>query len=489
MREKLFAVFMILLTLAVTFNLWFTRQSEVKIYTDLEAKTKVVLQYQKKPTSKELEEKAKVFPDGSATFYLKGSTIYRFNIQSPQNVKIKNVRFKGLKKQYFSLNEQNEYVGDMLKGGIHINWYNFIILIGLGYYLSWFLIYWRRNGFPQDEVGKPKMQNIEFLRIVFTLVILLFHIHGMFHYFSKGRYAVEFFFILSGFFFALTYDRAPTVIDFIKRKFIRFTPAIIFCSIACGISKTNIDFSTLSADWLFWSNTGLFNGDSYTIAAWYISVLFWVTLLYFYLLKNHRKETVYALIGVLTFLAYAACVRFGFGRLNGLGDKGNIGYMITLSMMRGVGGIGLGFFLAQFYMNRDQEKMRFKTWQYTIAELALLIMPCLSMFYKPMLPTNLMLLVVSYAALIYLFLIKKGHISRFFDKPIFSKLSRYTLIIYVSHQPVTIPFLEYLGVSPSLFDHKIFGIVVYIMAFCLVGAVIHHVIEIPMSRAMKKIMN
>lgn len=486
MKEKIFATITALIVLASTTGLWFCHKGKITFLTDLQPETEVLLQYRKKAESKLISVKKKSKPDGKISFEVRGRTLSYFKIDVPENTEIKNVQFRGWKKQNITLNAQNEYMGKILRNRISItDWYNLIVLGGLGYYLGWFLIHSLKYGFPKDDPKLPKMMNIEFLRIVFTFAILFLHIAGRFKYFSKGWSSIQFFFILSGFLFFLTYDKCPSICDFVKKKIIRFTPIIVFSSIISGIFKSEIDFSTLSADWFFLGNM-LMSRDSYTAAAWYISVLFWITTLYFYLLKTQRKETVYVIIAILTFFGYAAHARFGWGRLVGLGDKGNIGYLITQGAMHGVSNIGLGFLIALFYVNRKQDKNLFKPWQYTVAEACFLILPCISMFNQKMFPSSVMMLIICYTFLLFLFVVQKGYISRFFEKPIFAKISRYALAVYISHQPISIPLLNYLKIEPSSFSSRTVGIAVYILFFCFIGFIVHHVIELPATRALKK---
>lgn len=46
----------------------------------------------------------------------------------------------------------------------------------------------------------PQMMNIEFLRLIFTLGIVSYHLAERLNIFNEGWLGVEFFFILSGFF-------------------------------------------------------------------------------------------------------------------------------------------------------------------------------------------------------------------------------------------------------------------------------------------------
>ncbi len=366
-----------------------------------------------------------------------------------------------------------------------VNWYNFTILACLGYYFGYFLLSLWKNGISKSDSYVPKMLNLEFLRIVFTACIVLVHISAEVPFFSRGEWGVEFFFILSGFLFALTYDRTATLTEFIKKKIIRFLPLILFCAVIRSLFKNPVDFSSMLADCFFLTDT-LYAGKSYVGPAWYISILFWVTCLFYYLLKTHHKESVFLVIGVLTFFAYMACTRFGWGGPNGLGSKDNFGWLIPQALMRGVGGIGAGFFVAQFYLSQNKKNSPLKPWHYTVLELFLLIMPCVCMFNKRMFPSNPIMLIICFIGLLYLFVIKKGAVSLFLEKPVFAKISRYMLSVYLSHQTITFPLLIKYNQRASDFSSVWYGILVYFTAACLIGVIVHHTIELPATRFLKK---
>ena len=77
----------------------------------------------------------------------------------------------------------------------------------------------------------PKIRNIEFLRVIGCLAIILFHIlvmHKIFPsielynkfsvIFENGSRAVELFFIISGFFFVYTLDKEKSCFEFLKNN-------------------------------------------------------------------------------------------------------------------------------------------------------------------------------------------------------------------------------------------------------------------------------
>ena len=90
-----------------------------------------------------------------------------------------------------------------------------------------------------------KFKNIEFLRIIGCIAIILLHLFSAKHLHkifndidlynkflimtSNGQKAVDLFFILSGLFFGLKLDVTKPLIEFIKQKLIRVYPLLVYC--------------------------------------------------------------------------------------------------------------------------------------------------------------------------------------------------------------------------------------------------------------------
>ena len=67
----------------------------------------------------------------------------------------------------------------------------------------------------EKELYAPRLHNIEFLRILFTFCIFIHHALNSFGHANNGFFAVEFFFILSGFFLYYTIDNQKNVQKFL----------------------------------------------------------------------------------------------------------------------------------------------------------------------------------------------------------------------------------------------------------------------------------
>ncbi len=189
-------------------------------------------------------------------------------------------------------------------------------------------------------MNRLRQQNLDFLRIYFTLVVVFGHLYtfnfGLGIPFF-GPVAVEFFFILSGYCLAKNYNPKMSVSTFLKKKLIRFLPLIILGELLCGSIKT-IPFAMF-----FIEDTG-FAGNLFDVCknapVWYLSVLFWVSAFYFLLLKCFpNKDKRLLLIGTIVFISLII-----IGKIPGDRHQAFLG-IFQRGLLRGVACIGLGTIL------------------------------------------------------------------------------------------------------------------------------------------------
>lgn len=348
-----------------------------------------------------------------------------------------------------------------------------------------------------------KIKNLEFLRVVFMLSVLWMHLTArlnslvnsdllnMFRINSQnGGKAVEGFFIISGFLLYITFKQEVTITEFIKKKFVRLSPVIIF-TLALGFIASCfglINFSMHSAimtatftNILANMNVGNWNCVGVT---WFVSVLFWVSLLYFCIRKFTGKTTTANLIiGLLTIISYYLVLHVHNGSL-GSPLETYFG-IFNVGLLRGFGGIGLGYFLGTWFKDNYTEiQNKIVTTKgkllYTIAEITLMLAVISELFVINSPHKYNFSIVILIFMLITLFVIRKGYLSQLLNKDWCVFLGRYTYSIYITHilffilMEKLIKFSGELALIPTILLPIIFGVLVY------------HFVEVPAGKYLKK---
>ena len=325
--------------------------------------------------------------------------------------------------------------------------------------------------------------NFDFLRIVFTIFVILHHILNQYHYVNFAGTSVDLFFILSGFFLTYTCSAQRNSETFIVKKIVRFWPLVCFATLCTAFLDTDITFEKFLAPLFFLPATGLFGEFTNGIASiWYICVLFWVSIFYFYIIKNFKIEFVNACIGILTFYNYVVCVKYGW-RIYETVDFCRI---FTIGMARGFAGIGCGYFIASFYQNHinwfaGRKKISLLN---SICEIMIFLYILIAMFTLD-LSNNPIFMVISFICLILLFLMKKGVISYYFEKNSLKFLSDYCLSIFLTHNVIFFILPQYIADINNI----IIQIVILLASSIIFGIISHHLIEKPSQKYLSNIIN
>lgn len=195
--------------------------------------------------------------------------------------------------------------------------------------------------------------SIEFFRFFFMLVICMWHFN-MLKIFKHGYLAVEFFFILSGFFLFYSFLKRKDlgVLDFIVIKFKRFFPEFVIVLILTFLIKSTKYLSVADSfyDVLAWlfnifdDLCFLFSTGPFTVGVvnptWYLSVLIWGGGWMYAMLKYYRNLSLSILFPLLII------IYFGYIGSNG----GNLELWFTgngffLPLIRGMSEMAIGVYL------------------------------------------------------------------------------------------------------------------------------------------------
>lgn len=385
-----------------------------------------------------------------------------------------------------------------------------LFLSQIFFYLSYKLYYAMIYKIIGYEGFMVKFKNIEFLRIVGCAAIVLLHLANLIYnrfddcnFFHKiylltrdGQKAVDLFFILSGFFFALKLNLNISIWEFIKLKLIRLYPVLFFVTGLCivftlvGFLHFNLYNSILSLACL--SGTGLvIKLDSYTGLFWYVSSMLWTLLLFFYLRKNYDKKNINLFIALLVFFAYSFIIHAKGGKINHHVQTFN--YVFNIGLLRAMGGIGLGYFIGEWYkLKRDDIiKWNLEVPQkilITILETFCLVFVIHNLMFHELKFHNQIIFIVIFLFLIVFFLIKKGYISEILNKDIFVSLAKYTYSIYMTHMVVIHIILNSLWKNfPNfVYEHSVLNFIFLWILIIFFGVFTYHFVEKPCAKYLRE---
>lgn len=320
------------------------------------------------------------------------------------------------------------------------------------------------------------LYNIGFIRILFTSIILIFHlvwqpntlfanypeIYNKLHLSSSfGYLGVEMFFIMAGFFLFYSIPKYNSVKEFFVHKWIRlwFVPVFAIFSIwilsLLGISTYNKYANILHL--LLLKNTGLTLCLADNGTTWFISVLS---------TQGHFEEH-YEMVNSI----------------------------FNVGMLRGIAEIGIGYFIGFWYedaiLNRCETNCKFKIFSiefliYSLAEIYLLIFIVQRLLFKAANYTNDLVLVIIFIAFYMLFLRKRGILSIVTNNRVIYNLSKYAFSIYVMQEVVYRILAKTLWLHSIRQEQAIVMLLISFIITVLVGIATYHIIEYPALSLCKK---
>lgn len=299
-----------------------------------------------------------------------------------------------------------------------------------------------------------KIKNIEFLRFLFALSIVCFHLRfgvinvdtvpiykKLIENFHWAFLPVDFFFIISGFFLFLTTNFNQNFIDFAKKKLIRFMPTIFFVVILFFIFSlfTPISFAKYENIFILLNiqNIGITLTNGNVGQAWFICSLFWAMSFYFYLYKCINKQIFNLITACLVIFCYSFWIHN-----NSLSGYSNViidnAFVINRGMVRALAGVGFGYFLSMVYKDYIEviKAKVLNVWQKLLVTAAELYLSCFIFYYTCFHKTNYnnpLIIVIAFIGLFCLFVIKKGYFSQILENNFSVFLGQFAFAIFLTH--------------------------------------------------------
>ncbi len=301
---------------------------------------------------------------------------------------------------------------------------------------------------PGAGAAKAKIRNVEILRFFLAWAVVGFHlVHNdafdeygfrfLKPYLICGEYAVRCFFVLAFYFLIRGGGTQQTVVSFVCRKWMRLAPLIIVVTLCgyilhcCGYWEwnwaANIEQWLLIHDW-----AGRSRWEQFVYPAWWCSAYLLVSVVYLVLVRAFPGRYIPLVLGILAMIAWRVEVSTPEQSM----------FMKVLSFGRSTVAffyLGMGALIAyivRFIEERSTLKSgsRLAAWGYTLAEVVLMGALLVRLFAARQIESlNPLLTTLCFSALLVLFILKRGYLSRLLENNFCSFLGRYAYAIFVVH--------------------------------------------------------
>lgn len=350
---------------------------------------------------------------------------------------------------------------------------------------------------------KIRFYNVDFLRFILAVQIVVRHQickwAGLNDFtalaaskFNLWSIAVEFFFIIAGFFIFFSIKKETDTMDFTKKRFLRLAPLVWFLVIISAIISPiiNVKFSfdgnilTIPLMHSIGFTPTSTTGGTINGTIWFVSVLFWCSVFYFYIYKIFDKKYLNIIIASITIFSYGVimnCNHFKFDIITK-----NIFYFCNTGVLRGLAGLGVGYFLAMLYKSGFLQNCTKKMQIFiSLLEISLIGFFTYFLFLTPKLPgKTAMTYIVCFSTLFYLFLVKQGIISKLLNNKYLAELGKYSYSIYIIHSAVLCTILHTLFLPNLHFvqSHMILCFWGELLLTIIIGITTYYLVESPLNK-------
>lgn len=331
----------------------------------------------------------------------------------------------------------------------------------------------------QKKISKNiKYNSIEIFRILFTFIIIIFHIFGIiepkpevYQYCRHSRVIVEFFFIISGFFLYKSFLKDFDVKNNIIKRLIRLYPLYFFTIIFIALFN-HVSFHKLVPQFMMFASVGFAQKGPLVAYYWFICPLFWISCFYFTMLALVKDKLKFNLINCI--LIYFATVILTSANTTFFEGSKNILTVFNAGMLRAILGIGIGILIA---MNFSNIKIKLNKIFMTFIELFLssyLISQLLFVTAKNVINYTLVFIII-FSFLFICLINNLGYFSELLNKINVSLVSRYCYAWYLAQ-----------CISKVIYPKECFEDILYIIVFLITtvifGVLMYHLIEKPCAK-------
>ena len=195
--------------------------------------------------------------------------------------------------------------------------------------------------------NEERAVNIDLLRVIFAIIIVVYHIHSINPYFSRGYLGVEFFFFVSGFLLIRNYNANQSTTNLLFHMLKKLLPIILvvqMLTLCFDLCYFNYDFQ--SGLHLFYCAIGDSFGlylispySGFNLTMWFVSAYF-ISIMVMHVIIRKLGEDPAKIVSLLIGVIALGYVMATHGVLNVWWTDD---YKLCL-LLRGIGDVGLGVF-------------------------------------------------------------------------------------------------------------------------------------------------
>ena len=341
-----------------------------------------------------------------------------------------------------------------------------------------------------------KNNSINFWRVIFTISIVIYHFAGKYKQFNSifnakngWRFAVEFFFIVSGFLLAYKCEYSDiSAWEYTKHRFKRLFP-IYFISLIMisvfNISNNSDSFkSVISYIYNLTDELMLLQGLGWHYVsvngpAWYISVLLIWGYFIFYMLRKHKDYFSHFWAPLICIVVYSY-INQKMGKVDGFMYDFSDVLGLSLGMLRGLAGMCAGVVSYEFYKKFKEVRLtNFGTAASNFGEIFGFCFVLAFTFFKGSTQMDFYFVIVFIFCTAFAFSRKKERF--WFKNRVIEFFSKISFSIYIVHYFILNIFLTIY--SPKEFSWKVF--VLYLISTILLGVFCDYVCDVSLKQIEK----
>ena len=351
----------------------------------------------------------------------------------------------------------------------------------------------------EDNMEKKRYYNIDFLRFLFAIIIVYYHLIPQINAISSsillaelteksnlaGRNIVDAFFILSGFFLLQSFEKNSQLetTKFALNKFLRLLPIMAFSFLLILISGNFDKYNDILNIFFINSGLGLTLKSSANAASWFVCVLFFLSIFFHYLMKSLSRKNLIFICSILAFWGFSILAQAKTGLYSAIILPS---LYLTAGMVRGFACISLGIICADIWGKIKNNKIN----ETKLNIIVFGVFECLLLWYfiqysafhvnKFSIDTYWQLIFVG---IFFLFLLNKGFLSKILNNNISKILDDFSYSIFVMHFPLIKICKQHLW---DKFSPEISAILTFLI--CIIAGILTHIfVEKNANKFIKKL--